>query len=397
MNNNKVKTREVTIGDELRLVALLSHPNFDHRQRSLVMALQRKSDLVLLRDLIVQHRVWPCVYCNIHEHFADDFPEGFIRDLERQYHQAVEQSHQQFRVYGQILHAFGAAGIPVRTLKGVPLARKLYGDFAKRQCRDIDLLIPREYLEQAHHQLMQIGFRAPQYNDLNASQRSRYFDANKDITYVQAQNVCLELHIRLCETRSPLSLQGAQKLFDNAGESQLEEFIYLCWHASHSLFHRLKWAQDIALFIDHYYANESVSRAERLNVGKIIDRAIYYDELRSVVVSWAIAHYLFGAPIPEKIESLYVEDKIAQLLLTLAVAAMHKPAYILSISHKFEVVLCNLLFSKTWHARWQKLQQKIRPNVNVVSKYPLVPESLFFLYYILRPVDLLHRHLSGKS
>jgi len=66
-----------------------------------------------------------------------------------------------FRVLGEILDAFFAAGIDVIVLKGAALAHLLYPSVALRQLSDIDLLVGRPHAARAQSLLARLGFMAP--------------------------------------------------------------------------------------------------------------------------------------------------------------------------------------------------------------------------------------------
>ena len=57
------------ISSELHFVAILSLPVLDEKQYELAESLLQEVDFEKLRILINHHRVWPCVFCNVPDHF----------------------------------------------------------------------------------------------------------------------------------------------------------------------------------------------------------------------------------------------------------------------------------------------------------------------------------------
>ncbi len=382
---------EALISPELKTLTFLSRPQLNEHQRSQVRPLLKVIDFDYMRALIDQHRIWPCVYCNIRDHFPEEFPTDFYRYLENKYRQNVRQSKAQFKAYGELLFLFKKNNIPVKTLKGIPLATALYGDFAKRHAHDIDLLIPQDKIDLAHEKLSEAGFFSQAFDNLTPHQRNRHFSANKDITYVNQDGTILELHIRLCEFISKLSVKGAKHFLSSKEKESIEELLYLCWHGSNTLYHRLKWLQDLSLNFNN------IQNLGEPEIDQQISKAKEYGELRSLVVSWVLAHTLFGNPIPDKIKSLYLSDNVSRLLVRLSLSNLNKPNYNLTLKNKFEIWIFSLFFSDTWNPRIQKIIQKIKPNINEISRHPFIPDKLFFLHYLVRPFDLVYRHISGKS
>ena len=80
-----------------------------------------------------------------------------LRDQE-EFRRAVQRNQQQaLRLAGhlqQLLRRFEAAGVPTLVLKGLPLARYLYGDIAARKAGDLDLWIPENAVDDVHKLLV---------------------------------------------------------------------------------------------------------------------------------------------------------------------------------------------------------------------------------------------------
>jgi len=58
----------------------------------------------------------------------------------------------------RILRMLADAGVPVIPLKGIGLAKSLYGDAALRACADLDILIPSKNVAEAFHLLLSSGY-----------------------------------------------------------------------------------------------------------------------------------------------------------------------------------------------------------------------------------------------
>ena len=77
----------------------------------------------------------------------------------------------------RILRALDSCGIPAYPFKGPALSVMLYGDPARRQSRDLDILIPKEELHKAMRVLDTLGYKAQNELDgarLTAHRRTEY-------------------------------------------------------------------------------------------------------------------------------------------------------------------------------------------------------------------------------
>lgn len=381
------------ISSELALVALLSRPKLTTHQVAQSSLLIKSIDFDYFRSLLNQHRLWVCVYCNINDHFSTLFPKDLITYLDEQYKKNVAQSHQQFIAYGQLLHLFKTAQIPVRTLKGIPLAKKLYGDIVKRHSKDIDLIIPADKIDLAHTKLTGLGYQCEIYDQLPKQKISLYFKAHKDLTYLSKTGTALELHLRICPFLTDLSQHYTNQLFDTKHTETLSdsELLYLCWHGSHTLYHRLKWLLDIALYLEQLQSDNNP------NFESLISLAKQLDLLRALTISWKSANILYETPLPEAINQFYNQDKISQLLTKQSLIALNNPKQIHSITFKFEKYFGEILLPQHWTNKWPALIQKLNPDIIDILMLPAIPAKLSFLHKLLRPLTLCYRLIIGKK
>jgi len=378
------------ISCELQALAYLSRPRLTADQRSELRQLVGNIDVKRLHSLIDHHRVWPCVYCNIRDHFQSCFPQVLVTYLGKRYQQNINHSRRQFSAYTKLLHCFSNAQIPMHSLKGIPLAQKLYGDCAKRHSHDIDILVPTDCVDLAHRTLQAQGFQSPPFDTLHAKQRACYFVGNKDITYTDENGVVLELHTRLCEYKTPLSLSGATAMLSREPLTGDHEMIYLCWHGAHTLFHRIKWLLDIALYL------ESMANVMEQKSDSMLRHAEQNDELRSLLVSWILCHKLYGITLPHNIEHMYRRDWVSARLVKMSLAMLENPAHTYTWRGKIEGWLCGFLFSKSVSVKIKKIMHAFRPNINLLTRYPGALGKPIYYSYILRLFDPLHRWLWGK-
>jgi hypothetical protein len=393
MKNTELPLLSPLICVELTLAALLSRPTLTLDQIEQVSGLIQRADMALFRILIDQHRIWPCVYGNIKEHFTTAFPKELVEYLNKKHQQNIRRSHQQFKAYAELLHLFKSTEIPVQLIKGLPLAQKLYGDMAKRHSKDIDLVIPTDYISQAHEQLTCLGYHCHDLDALSERQRALYLGYHKDFQYRNKNGIALELHVRLADHSSRLSTYCTQQLFRETSpeKKQANEFVYLCWHGTQSLYHRLKWLLDIALYIENNPAND------RQFIEKVTSLATQVDATRALTISWVLAHTLYGINLPDEIRRLYECDQISRLITRKSLYALNKPAYVNSMRYKLEWNICSILLPQQWSEKWFFLQRRFKPNILDIMLFPNIPDKFSTTYYLLRPISLFYRKVLGRG
>ncbi len=386
-----MKLSQIQISVELRLLAILSRPILNELHIQEASTLIPSVEIARFRKLLDHHRVWPCVHCNIRDHFSTYFDQALISYLEKKYKKNIDQSKKQFMAYGEILCAFKQAGIVVRTLKGIPLAKRLYGDQIKRSSRDIDLLIPMGSFALAHSTLCDIGFKAKQYDELSSGQQGEFFSCLKDVSYLNRDGVLLELHVRLCEHETVLSKELTERLIRSEEKNDTDELIYLSWHGAHSLFHRIKWVLDIALYIDKYFLDSDV------DLDELLAAADKHDEARSLMLAMVLAHVLYGVVLPDRVMKRCTSDKALLFLLRMSLKTIESPERYFTVKSTFEAYLCEFLLPKRYVTKFKVLVKNWKPNPHDRVFFSYIPDKFYWALVLLRPFRLVYMRTLGRS
>ncbi len=105
------------------------------------------------------NRISPLLYHTLRN--ENSVPPEFIQALQRAYAFTSRYNLYLFGELIQVLHRFGATGIPAIVLKGAALAQTVYKNPALRPLRDLDLLVRRETLSLVESILNDLGYAAP--------------------------------------------------------------------------------------------------------------------------------------------------------------------------------------------------------------------------------------------
>ncbi len=190
-----------------------------------------------------------------------------------------------------LLQQFADAEIPVLSLKGIPLALRLYDDVGSRHAGDIDLWVSEDHVELVHQLLLQSGHTAKTgYAELSAHYQKLYRNKKMHLGYMhQAKDVSVEIHWRLAGTPElfPVSFDEAlsrqQLLSSGAIEiptlGDMDHLLFLYSHASKHMWERLWWLIDIKDF--HQLAGSPSPEA-------ILEKARAMGIERAVLASWQL-------------------------------------------------------------------------------------------------------------
>ena len=145
-------------------------------------------------------------------------------------------------------------GVAHYFLKGPDLSIKLYGDFSKRQSKDLDLYVPINEVDSALELLEQKGYCLIQHYHSSKKQkeivRSTYNDYK---LYNAISSVFIELHWHAIP---PLYFENRiLNIICPIKENELkfkskDELIYLCIHGAYHRWKRLIWSYDIYMYLN---------------------------------------------------------------------------------------------------------------------------------------------------
>jgi hypothetical protein len=365
------------ISIELQAVALLSLPRLSIDEVDATSFLLKKADFERLQTLITQHRTHPCVYHNIRQHFIQQVPSSFLLSLKNKYIKNMTRNTKQLGICTKLNQLFQARNIPIHFFKGLSLSKVLYCDIALRNNNDIDVLISKSDLEQANHILNSMGFYAHEFDALDDEWRNVYFKVHKDIGYTNQEGLLIELHLELSIpiVHEVSIYQKELKNRDTLFQTQLasDEFFYLCWHGSHTLFHRLKWLVDIKLY------NEQLENT-------FDDSSLFSkDRARIIVCSLYLLATLYQTPLPDKATTFYKKDWLCQAMIKTCLQGMDNPAYVNSGSFAIKRHLFELFLFKGSKYKWDMLLCKLRPTILDYPSVNRLSPRWLFLTYPLRP------------
>jgi hypothetical protein len=380
--------------------------------RLLCLALRqppRAPDMRCLKAVATGQLNWASVVEGAHRHRVSalvldglrsapiDVPETVIAGLHRHADRAARRALAQGALIARLLTLLSDSGIRVLTLKGVVLSAQLYDDPARRSAADIDLLIDPVQFDHARALLIEAGYRPKAQGALSPRQRIAYRYWIKDEVLVDpASGTPIELHHRL--TDNPELLESD---FDTLWRGRDEVAVwgvkaatlsrsylplYLCAHGAVHAWDRLRWLIDLADALADAELEAALAAAGTAGLSAALLHAL------------RLAHEWLGMPTPPSI--------LAESRRNPAVARLdriHRRLYVgeawqQAPRRNLPTVLRREIY---WQMRYRlalksdrhyRLRQVLRELISP-SDWGTValPDRLFFLYPLVRPIGWLVR------
>jgi hypothetical protein len=349
------------------------------------------------RMLVDRHRVAPLVFTNLQRYAREAVPPAIMRDLrsrfERNAHRSIANTSELMRLY----RLFQENGIPVLPLKGSLLALQVYGNLALRHAGDIDLLVDPQHVELADRLIREDYRKTLPALRLTPSQHRRFLRLMPHFRYLDDQsNLCIELHWRPFHKQSP-HVMDLTRLRSRASTvvvasstlpalSFLDNIIYLCGHGWHHFWHKLFWVVDFA---------EIMRGNPEIDWQRLMTLARESGMMRPLAQGFILAHELLEVALPEAIRTYALQDQQVSYSAKVAYRFMlcpqpEKPPISLSLRY----LACNIRRASSFSEGLYVLHEFCLGHDWLTV--PL-PESKFFLYYVLRFPFWLQRRLRSNQ
>ncbi len=353
--------------------------------------LKQPVDWDLLLKLSVHHRVYPLVYKTFSKLTNPAVPEHVMDFLRQKYQENALQALSMTGETVRMVKCFDSHGIHAVVLKGAPLAWRLYGDIAIRPSKDIDVLVPPDELEKAKQILENEGYRRSHYE---------YFQHSFHLSYHHnKKNIFLEIHWKFGNSIHDLPLPTVSniKKIELAGSSlpvlsDEEWLLYLMLHGAGHGWFRLRWLVDIAKFTQQGGVDweKTAFMAKSIGMQSILHQSLI------------LANSLLEAPVPPNLVSVIAHDRSARRLTCMAInlcmATADNEIRRSNVQHtNYWPIIYGFYVRRGWKNRFNYLLKKIfRPSINDIKLISL-PDRLYALYYVIRPVAFLGRQLRKRK
>lgn len=290
----------------------------------------------------------------------------------------------------RLLRAFESCGIPAYPFKGPALSVMLYGDPARRQSKDLDILIPKEALHRAMKVLDAQGYDEQNALDgarLAAHRRTEYemaFFRRDGKLQVELQWAVVPGYFGFDHERLGIWSSLEPRLWNGHAFPVLppeETLLLLCVHGAKHLWCKLGWIADVAGLL------ASPAPPDLTQTFVLAGRC---GVTRLLCVGLLLAKRLAGASLPENVSARIDADLMAGSLSRKALDVVAKtpvnpdvdPARYLFYFKAKDCRLDQLLFAGRLMATLAAGEWN--PSA--------LPDVLSPLYYLFRPLHMAGRH-----
>jgi hypothetical protein len=376
---------------ELRLILACLRGSGGQEGRNEISALsQRTIDWDALIRLVDRHRVSSTVYRSLNHFAGDAVAEPVLARLRVRFQTNTKQALLKTAELVRILRRFEQRGIPALPLKGPVLALQIHGDLGSRHVGDLDIMIAPTCIEEAEKILLQEGYRRahPSFV-LTPGQGLAYRRTDHHFGYFcHERSIRVELHWRSVSNRYlfPIKFNDMWKEReiakiaggDVATLSLEHTILYLCVHGGIHAWFRLFWLNDLAQLLCRYQAIEWDS---------LMDRAARLGVRRVTAEGLILSNILLNSPLPDPFSVYADKDKGVYGLVRISIYLIKHPGgesyrpFTLAYVRK---KMCGFRLRNDLQYRLAFLFNQIGVASGDWESVSL-PDSLFPLYYFLRP------------
>ena len=370
----------MNIGLELRLLLDTLQPPSSAN----ALAIEPAIDWVLFYKLVLRHRVWHQVNNALRNyHSIIPIAAALTKHCERDQRRILISAGETVR----IAREFTKQAIEHCFVKGTLLNVHVYGGLNSRPCHDIDVLVNANTYYSAIAALLSLGYekKLPRY-ELTGFTESWYMLHKHDIAFYHPKlQILVELHFRLSYfgldffPLQAIALRHIPLLnIPIIAPDDDYHVLYLMIHGAIHAWIRLRWLQDIALFIKN----------DQCDLNRVYDLATKIKCQHVVIQTLLLVNVYFKLKHPVLL--LLIHNPSRRELKLAAIAQQFITAdYEMSdgiknpkMFFKYRAYLANLA------VRGQKLHAILGDlfKIDALFLYVKFPNKLSFLYYLLYPL-----------
>ncbi|MFC2104089.1 nucleotidyltransferase family protein [Bacteroidota bacterium] len=277
--------------------------------------------------------------------------------------------------------------------KGPLLSLELYNDIGYRNFRDIDILVEQKDAEKAKSIIEELDFKCiyPRIK-LSEKQKKLNYSISHHYHFVHpVQTIDIELHWNITNPKSYFSLE-TKEIVLNSGNlkvsnyelpyiSEVENLAYQAAHGAIHQWYRLFWLKDFSVFLlkaDSKEIIEAYELSKKLKLKKCFIQACM------------LSNFIFNIEIPDFIDNEISTKIIKTPLISINSTDLSQRGF----RGKIKFIFYRLQL-KSDVKYYLDLFFRLRTHLTDWELIKL-PESFFFLYYILRPFLLVYKFLKNR-
>ena len=355
--------------------------------------------------LVSQHRLQPLLIRGIRQYGAE--VPGELAKYCAMQGKFTASSMARIQALYTVNRAFADAGIRLISMKGPLLSMELYGDPSLRTSRDLDVMVAQEDLPRAGEILRGMGYVLEEHLNTATPRRRKFYQRieNEKHEVYNRGEICLELHwksdYQTDVSFDELWLRREERMLMGAPIAVLgaqDRYPALFTHAAEHGFMRLRWLLDLY----------ELQRKPGFDWGALHSRMAQQGIGEILILALLVMHRL-GLPglqdtawegfrLTRESTGIRVEaDNEADLQKAAALCGRVLPLLVQEVKpsaeewKEYDRLLPRAVYGRSI---WQWLLAFLGPSEH---EYELIdlPDSLFWLYFLIRPFCWLGRKLFG--
>ncbi|MDB9405994.1 nucleotidyltransferase family protein [Microcystis sp. CS-574] len=370
-----------TTRPEIELLLCCARTHIDPTtEERLEVLLQQDIDWTYLIQTSARHGVMPLLYRSLNATCPELVPKPILSQLRNFFHTNAQHNLLLTQELLRLLNLFQEHEIPAIPFKGPVLAASVYGNLARRQFGDLDILVHERDYQQAKELLLSQGYRM-------------LYDSEHEANCLQAQlwhteqQLSVDLHYgippkqlqlkqeALWECLASLSLAGTTiQVF-----SPEAHLLVLCVDGYKEYWHKLSRICDLAAMIGNQELDWERLRelARKLKLERILSLGLL------------LTSELLEASLPEKIWSRVEANSAIRGLA----ARLQKDLFSEENPQSPPFSLWTIALYHLYLSECQpdRLRYWLTPNTSDRAFLSL-PASLSFFYYLLRPIRVIGKY-----
>jgi hypothetical protein len=387
---DKERQLQAALPIELELLLACARPQLTEETAARVTRLAEEvCDWDKLIRLSLRHKVMPLLFRRLNTLCPQAAPPHVLERLRELFYQNAARNHFLLDELRHLAVSFAAEEIPLIAYKGPLLAQEAYGDVALRQFNDLDVMVHPKDMQRVSHILRQRGY-APQWN-LTRAQETAYLRGDCERLFaLKDGQVFLDVHWAVVRNYFALKLDyesfWRRAKFVSLAETPISSFapedllIILSVHASKDLWTRLIWICDIAAII---------SDGAEPDWQRVLNEAESSGAQRMLLLGLKLAQDMLSVTLPAEVSRKILADTMIETL------AREVRLRLFQTDARPANSLTESLFHLKAHERLSDRARYLSRYLTTTNpadwNFVSLPDSLFFLYYLVRPLRLLTR------
>jgi len=335
-----------------------------------------------IRVLAYRHGILPLMYAWLKDFPHIHLPSEELNHLRMIHLRNVGQNLILVQHLFQILDLLADRGIKILTYKGPVLAMRAYGDLCRRQYVDLDFLVKGEEFILLYQELTRSGYKP--LLPLTDRMKSQWSRSGREYIFVK-DKILIDVHFRISE--GPAFFKTQNTFWKNSDTIKMnshqvpvlsieDSLLMLTVHGSKHCWQLLKWVADVA----HLVASHPEIEWDR-----VIINSKQIGCLTMLGIGLGLAGKICKLDLPPEVDGELLQS----------------PRIKRFVKHFFDQLVSGDFQIKKFQKRiipvrtLDSFPKKIRyigyyaftPKFKDLKTFSL-PSSLYFLYYLIRPVRL---------